>query len=187
MERPFVPSETAKRQPSDKSKRQSSKITMPCYICLEEDQGKLLNVRGCFCKGGIEVHKACLQEWISKADNPFNCSVCKGHYSGSFLKKFLSEEEILYRSNGEDEEDEEDDIDSMDSFVYLYNGISIMNTYGTLCFESEKDMTIYIEMTNKEDKSIKLELRSRQKKFSRIQLKQNRHQPKWSKRVPFRK
>jgi hypothetical protein len=160
---------------------------MPCYICLE-DEGQLLSVRGCYCKGGLAVHKACLQEWISKTSTPFKCSVCKGDYSGSFLKGFLTEEEILYRSNGIDDGEEEDydDEDLDDSIFYFYNGIPITNTDGILCFETEKDKTIYVDMTNKEDKSVKLEFRSRQKKFTRVHVNPHR-QPKWSKRMPFRK
>lgn len=159
---------------------------MSCYICLE-DQGTLMTARGCYCKGGLGVHKACLQEWISKTDSPFKCSVCHGDYSGSFLTRFLTAEEILCHSNGTENEDEDDDDEYADSSFYVYNGIPIMNTDGILSFESEEDKTIYVEMTNKEDKSVKVELRAR-KKFSRIHVNAKTHrQSKWSKRMPFRK
>jgi hypothetical protein len=159
---------------------------MSCYICLEEE-GKLLSVRGCHCKGGLEVHAECLREWIAKADNPFKCSVCKGDYSGPFLKRFLSEEEILYRSNGNEEdgyEDEEED--DLDYDSYVYNGIPITNAEGMLCFETVNDMLIYTDMTNKEVKSVKQDWRSRKKNAARVHVKLHR-QPKWSKRAPFRK
>ena len=146
-----------------------------------------MTIKGCYCKGGLEVHKECLREWISKADNPFKCSVCKGDYSGSFLTGFFSEEEILCRSNGEQEQEEEDDeYYDDDSSFYMYNGIPIMNTDGMLCFETVQDKTIYNEMTNKEDKSVKQDLRRRKKTSSRVYVKIHR-QPKWSKRAPFRK
>jgi len=164
---------------------------MSCYICLE-DQGKLMSVKGCYCKGGLEVHLGCLRKWLSNAENPFKCSVCKGDYSGTFMTRFMTKEEILFHSNGTEEDDSYDDEEGgedlyMDgSSFYVYNGIPIMNADGMLCFETEKDKTIYIEMTNKEDKSVKQDLRARNKKVARIHVKLHR-QPKWSKRIPFRK
>lgn len=163
---------------------------MSCYICLE-DEGKLMGLKGCYCKGGLEVHLGCLKKWISKAENPFKCSVCKGDYSGKFLTRFMTNEEILFHGTNEDEsyvDDEEEEDMYMDdgSSFYIYNGIPIMNTDGMLCFETERDKTIYVEMTNKEDTSVKQDLRDRKKKFAKIQVKLHR-QPKWSKRIPFRK
>jgi len=104
----------------------------------------------------------------------------------------MTKEEILFHSNGTEEDDSygdeegEEDLYMDGSSFYVYNGIPIMNADGMLCFETEKDKTIYIEMTNKEDKSVKQDLRARNKKVARIHVKLHR-QPKWSKRIPFRK
>ena len=157
------------------------KSSMSCYICLEEE-GKLMNVRGCNCKGSIAIHQVCLQEWMVKAENPFQCTVCKSDYAGSFLTNFLTEEEILYHPKGTEEEYDEES-----EYIYgLYNGIPIMEQDGFLLFETDRHKNIYFEMIDKEDYAIKRELQYRQKNAARFQVKVQRR-PKWSKSMPFRK
>ena len=153
---------------------------MSCYICLEE--GQLMNVSGCDCKGSIAIHQACLQEWIVKADNPFKCTVCKGDYAGSFLTNFLTEEEILYHPKGEEEEYDEES----EPIYTVYNGLPIIEQNGFLLFETDNHKTIYFEMFDKEDYAVKTEIRHRQKNAMKFQVKAQRH-PKWSKSMPFRK
>jgi hypothetical protein len=154
---------------------------MSCYICLEEE-GQLMNVRGCDCKGSIAIHRACLQEWMVKTDNPFKCTVCKGDYAGSFLKNFLTEEEILFHPKGEETEYEEES----EPVVGIYNGIRIVEYDDVLLFETDRQRTVYFEMIDKEDFAVKTELRKRQKNAMKFQVKAQRR-PKWSKSAPFRK
>ncbi len=154
---------------------------MSCYICLEEE-GQLMNVRGCDCKGSIAIHQACLQEWIVKADNPFKCSVCKGDYAGSFLTNFLTEEEILYHPKGEEEEYDE----GSEPFYSIYNGLPIVEQDGFILLETTAHQTIYNEMFKKEDFAVEIELRHRQKNTIKFQVKAPRR-AKWSKSMPFRK
>ena len=154
---------------------------MSCYICLEEE-GQLMNVCGCDCKGSIAIHQACLQEWIVKADNPFKCTVCKGDYAGSFLTNFLTEEEILYHPKGEEEEYDEES----EPYYSVYNGIPIVEQDGMLLFETDRHQTVYFEMVDKEDYAVKTELRHRQKNAIKFQVKAPRR-AKWSKSMPFRK
>ncbi len=158
---------------------------MPCYICVEEE-GELMNIRGCHCKGGIEIHQACLQEWIIKADNPFNCTVCKCDYSATFLKKFLTDEEILYHPKGTEDEEDYGDYDDQEFVQHFYNGISFMTTGDMLLFESKKDETTYFEMINKEDYAVKKDLRRLRKNTMRFKVKMHRL-PKRNKTIPFRK
>ena len=156
---------------------------MPCYICLEEE-GKTMKVRGCYCKGGIDIHKACLQQWMNTAVNPFNCSVCKGEYSTSFLKKFLTMEEIMFHPRGTDEE--EDLYDNEDLQYNCYNGIEFLSTDDKIIFKKPEHVSIYFEMINKEHCDIKKESRRIQKNSMRFKVKTHR-MPKWSKSIPFRK
>lgn len=91
---------------------------MTCYICLE--QGDCINMGGCVCKGSIVVHYSCFQELLKKSNNSFQCSLCKTDFSGTFINKFISAEEILFKS------EEKNDIDDMvDLFIYNYNGLEI--------------------------------------------------------------
>jgi len=159
-----------------------SKISMSCYICLEEE-GELMQTRGCGCKGSVAIHKTCLQEWLDKAENPFQCTVCKGDYAGTFLTNFLSEEEILFHPKGDEEEDEED---MGDVEFYDFHGIPIIETEQGLIFDSEKHRSIYFECVIKEDRAIRHEVTRRQKNAMRFQVKAHRA-PKWSKSMPFRK
>jgi hypothetical protein len=154
---------------------------MSCYICLEEE-GQLMTVCGCDCKGSIAIHQACLQEWIVKADNPFKCTVCKGDYAGSFLTNFLTEEEILYHPKGEEEEYDE----GSEPFYSIYNGLPIVEQDGMILLETTAHQTIYNEMFKKEDFAVKTELRHRQKNAIKFQVKAPRR-TKWSKSTPFRK
>jgi hypothetical protein len=153
---------------------------MSCYICLE-DEGELMKTRGCGCKGSVAIHKACLQEWLDKAENPFQCSVCKGDYAGTFLTNFLTEEEILLHPMGEEEEEDDDDME-----FYNFHGIPIIETPDELLFDSEKHKSIYFQCWDKEDNAIKRESQQRQKNAMRFQVKAQRR-AKWSKSIPFRK
>ena len=141
---------------------------MPCYICLEED-GQLLQAKGCGCKGSVAVHQACLQEWLKTAENPFQCTVCKMDYPGTFLNTFLSTEAIMFHSVGQEEQEEEEfqeDVNFID-----FHGIPIMETEHDLIFLSEEHRSIYLQSVSKEHRSIKLETKRRQKNAIRISSK----------------
>jgi hypothetical protein len=143
---------------------------MSCYICLEED-GQLLQAKGCGCKGSVAIHQACLQEWLKTAENPFQCTVCKMDYPGTFLNTFLSTEDIMFHSAGQEEEEEEDeDVNFID-----FHGIPIMETEHDLIFLSEEHRSIYLQSVSKEHRSIKMETIRRQKNAIKFHAK---HQPR---------
>ena len=123
---------------------------MSCYICLEEEN--LMEVKGCDCKGSISIHKACLDQWIQTTDNPFQCTVCKGDYNGTFLTHFLSEEEILFHPAGNEVEEERE-------IWYDFHGIRIVSTESDLYFDSEYHKSIYFQTIHREDKALRLEMR----------------------------
>ena len=161
---------------------------MPCYICLEE--GQMTNLRGCYCKGGIEIHQTCLQKWMLTAENPFNCSVCKCEYPITFLKKFLTDEEIMYHPKGIEEDDADGDYNSEEEVdFHSYSGITFITTEdGIMVFETEKHKNVYLEMVNKEEYDIKKELRYIKKNTMRFNTKTSIRRPtKWNKTVAFRK
>jgi len=142
--------------------------TMSCYICLESD-GQLLSAGSCKCKGSNAVHKECLNEWLKTADNPFQCTVCKADYPGTFLNKFLSAEDILFHPTGDLEEDEEGEF-----VVRDFHGIPILQEEnGDIAFFTEEHRTIYLQTVRKEYKSLKMESRHRQKQTARTQNKHN--------------
>ena len=139
---------------------------MSCYICLEEE-GQLMQARGCGCKGSVAIHRECLQEWLEKAENPFQCTVCKGDYEGTFLTNFFTEEEILFHPMGEEEEEE----DFGETTLYEFHGIPIIETEDDLIFRSEEHRSMYHQLVDKEHRSIKQESRHRQRNSTRIQHK----------------
>ena len=141
-----------------------------------------MQTKGCGCKGSVAIHKACLQEWLDQADNPFQCTVCKGDYDGMFLTNFLTEEEILLHPKGEEEEEE----DTGPMMYYDFHGIRIVSSGGDLLFDSEEHKSIYFRSVDKEDRCVKLDCMRRQKNAVRLQGKVPRR-PKWSKAMPFRK
>jgi hypothetical protein len=141
---------------------------MSCYICLEE--GQLMQARGCGCKGSVAIHQKCLQEWLDQAENPFQCTVCKGDYAGTFLNKFLSAEDILFHPKGE--EGEEEDFGEM--MFYEFHGIPIIETEDDLLFRTEEHRSIYHQLVNKEHRAIKQETRHRQKNYMRVRSKHSR-------------
>ena len=141
---------------------------MSCYICLEE--GQLMQTRGCGCKGSVAIHEACLQEWLDKAENPFQCTVCKEEYTGTFLNRFLTEEEILMHPMGQEEEEE----DLGETTLYEFHGIPIIETEDDLIFSSEEHRSIYHQLVDKEHRAIKNENRHRQKNCMRVRSKHAR-------------
>jgi hypothetical protein len=147
-------------------------ITMSCYICLEED-GQLLQAKGCGCKGSVAIHQACLQEWLKTAENPFQCTVCKMDYPGTFLNTFLSTEDIMFHSAGQ-EEPEQEEYQGEVNFID-FHGIPIMETEHDLIFLSEEHRSIYLQSVSKEHRSIKLETIRRQKNSIKFHAK---HQPR---------
>ena len=137
---------------------------MSCYICLESD-GKLLSAGSCKCKGSNAVHKECLNEWLKTAENPFQCTVCKADYPGTFLNNFLSAEDILFRPTGESEEEEEEG----EFVVRDFHGIPILQEEnGDIAFFTEEHRSIYLQTVRKEYKSLKMESRQRQKQSARV-------------------
>ena len=141
--------------------------SMPCYICLEEE-GQLMQARGCGCKGSVAIHRECLQEWLEKAENPFKCTVCKGDYAGTFLTNFFTEEEILFHPMGEEEEEEDY---FAESTLHDFHGIPIIETEDDLFFRSEENRSMYHQLVDKEYRAIKQESRHRQRNSTRFQHK----------------
>ena len=142
---------------------------MSCYICLEE--GQLMQTRGCGCKGSVAIHEKCLQEWLGQAENPFQCTVCKEEYAGTFLNKFLTSEDILFHPKGEEGEEEED---FGEMTFYEFHGIPIIETEDDLLFRTEEHRSIYHQLMDNEYRAIKQETRHRQKNATRIQHKHSR-------------
>jgi hypothetical protein len=123
---------------------------MTCYICLE--QGEMMNMGGCSCKGTVTVHKKCFEEWMSKSDNPFKCSVCKADFNGTFMTNFMTEENILmfnnnpekYDENGDEIEEIDDDIDIV---LHNYSGMEYLELNdGELLFTTNKHAQIYYNL-----------------------------------------
>ena len=141
---------------------------MPCYICLEDD-GQLMQAKGCGCKGSVAVHQNCLQEWLNTAENPFQCTVCKMEYPGTFLNTFLSTEDIMFRPTGQEEQEEPDEQENVN--IIDFHGIPIMETETDLFFLSEEHRSIYLQSVSKEHRSIKLESQRRQKNAIRVYTK----------------
>ena len=130
---------------------------MPCYICLEG--GKMVKDKGCGCKGSIEIHSACFQEWIYNTENPFNCPVCKTDYKASFLSSFMSIEDMLTRGFSEEEEPEE--------FFYQSHGVPVTQIDGMIYFESDEHVSIYQHSCKMEKKSIRLYHENKMKSLKR--------------------
>jgi hypothetical protein len=134
---------------------------MPCYICLEED-GVLMPSKGCECKGSIEIHASCLQEWFANTENPFQCSVCKTDFKGTFLTNFMSMEDIMF--HGYDEE-EDDDLEVIDQFDF--HGIpAIELNDGFIIFKSMEHKSIYDQTLERQFRDLKYQSR-----------RQHHHQP----------
>ena len=146
---------------------------MPCYICLEEE-GNLLQANGCACKGSVEIHHACLQEWINTAENPFQCSVCKSDYSGTFVNQFLSMEEIMFHCT---EEQRLEEMDDMNAEVIEVHGMMIIQTEDEYIFETEEQRTLYNQLYDREFRSLKQENRQKH-----IHAKKQSHQPRQARR-----
>jgi hypothetical protein len=109
--------------------------------------------KGCECKGSVEIHEACLQEWIASAENPFQCSVCKTEFKGTFLNKFMSVEEILY--HGEEEIEDELIVDGFD-----FHGIPVLETDdGYLLFKTTEHQTIYDHTLDQSYRDLKYQSR----------------------------
>jgi len=143
-----------------------------------------MQTRGCDCKGSVAIHKECLQQWMETADNPFKCSVCKTDFSGSFLKNFMTEEDILLHPMGKEEEEEE----PVTSY-YEYHGMVILESEDSLIFECEEHKSIYFRSLEREDQDTKMESIRRQKNALRFQVKAYRPPSlrRRSKSIPFRK
>jgi hypothetical protein len=139
---------------------------MSCYVCLEED-GTLLQAKGCKCKGSVSIHESCLEEWLKTATNPFQCTVCKSDYSGTFLTNFMSMEEIMFRTSSSEEQEE---VEEGNEF-YEFHGIPITESDGMLYFDSEEHKSIYFQAMRKEFKCIRTEAGNRQRQFMRVQTK----------------
>lgn len=118
---------------------------MSCYICLEDST---FQIKGCECKGSISVHETCLQEWLHNTENPFQCTVCKADYRGTFLNRFLSTETILFYPTEELEEE---------TILHNFHGIPIVETSADLLFISEEHRSIYRQTIQKERQSRRLE------------------------------
>lgn len=68
-----------------------------CFICHDDDEQNLLSMNeccGCLCKGSINVHSNCFQEFINVKRN-LECDICKSSYSISKLSNFVSLEDLL--------------------------------------------------------------------------------------------
>jgi hypothetical protein len=104
----------------------------------------------------VAIHQKCLQEWLDQAENPFQCTVCKGDYAGTFLNKFLTAEDILFHPKGE-EGDEEEDFGEMT--FYEFHGIPIIETEDDLLFRTEEHRSIYHQLVDNEYRAIKQESR----------------------------
>ncbi|NDB60084.1 hypothetical protein EB001_16785 [bacterium] len=80
-----------------------------CYICLGDNRKKRFAENlGCLCKGSVSIHMSCFKKWVSGAENPLSCSVCKEGYNMSFISKFLTLEEIMFSGVMDDEYEEEE-------------------------------------------------------------------------------
>jgi hypothetical protein len=163
-------------------KKENPVYSMSCYICLEEE-GELMQARGCGCKGSVAIHKACFQEWVDAADNPFKCSICKTDFTGSFLVNFLTEEEILLHPMGLEEEEP---MHHETVMAFDFHGITVLETDEELLFETEEHKFIYFNSLKRQDQANRVALVQRQKNAMRFQVKAQRR-PKWSKVMPFRK
>ena len=129
-----------------------------------------MQARGCGCKGSVAIHQKCLQEWLDQAENPFQCTVCKEEYTGTFLNRFLTEEEILMHPMGQEEEEE----DLGETTLYEFHGIPIIETEDDLIFSCEEHRSIYHQLVDKEHRAIKNENRHRQKNCMRVRSKHAR-------------
>jgi hypothetical protein len=136
---------------------------MSCYICLEG--GEMITEKGCGCKGSLDVHASCFQQWTKTAINPFVCPVCKTDYHASFLSSFMTPNEILTYGSTEDEDDE-------DAFQYVDHGVPITLVNGFIYFESDEHFSIYQHSSKMEKKSIRLDCHRKQRAMRPTKLPQ---------------
>lgn len=149
---------------------------MTCYICLE--QGELMNLSGCSCKGTISIHQSCFKKWMEQTDNPFQCSVCKTEFKGTFLNQFLTNEEILFSPiNNTDADTENDPYVADEVLIHQCIGINFLEVDGELLFENERQEQMYYTFVIKEKTMKKKEWKTQQKnnKFKQNHLHQQSH------------
>ena len=127
---------------------------MSCFICLD-DKGKMMK-QGCVCKGSICIHESCFKVWCTSSKNPFLCSVCKTSLSPVLLEKYLGIEKIMFFKAEKEEEEEYYEEDT----IFINHGVRYIIEDGFLRFESEKDMTLYMESGKKENDSQKKMIRN---------------------------
>ena len=135
-----------------------------CYICLGSDSKKpFVADKGCSCKGSISFHASCFQKWVDSTNNPFQCAVCKSDYNGTFLKRFMSPEEILLA--GEDEDEDEEELES-----YVIHGVPVLlDDELFIHFDNIYHETIYDQSLKMELKGIRRNcLRMSKKPFNRL-------------------
>jgi hypothetical protein len=127
-----------------------------------------MNMRGCSCKGSIVVHHSCFQELLKKSNNPFQCSVCKTDFSGTFINKFISAEEILLNTTEKDE-------DNMANVImYRFNGIEYFEVDDEeLMFQTNAQASMYFKMIDKEFQDKKKECKFN-KKYNMRNIRSNR-------------
>ncbi len=136
--------------------------TSTCYICLENSMGS--TPTGCMCKGSMTIHSSCFRQWMETTNNPLCCCVCKSNFSVSFLRQFMTDEQLLFAGESSDEEEDGYDEDRIIYGICLSNhGLpdAMIDEDGNICFESERHETIFIHSTKMEKRAIRQQTRQK--------------------------
>lgn len=144
-----------------------------CYICLGSDSKKpFVEKTGCHCKGSVSIHASCFKKWVASTSDPLCCSVCKSNYSGSFLRRFMTPEDILF-AGGDGSNEDVDDMFYEETFIH---GVPVLvDEDGYVFFDNPHHESIFMH-------SDKMQLKATRQQSMHMSKHQPRRQSAYQRR-----